>query len=120
VLLKIFERMEKKGMLQEGRTSGGEQFAIEAKRYIKELPGVPWGLRHLLRIVIWLLPFSDAIDECAERAREEPMTSEEMANYMGPRMAAAAAELIFEPTTLWFWLVVLAQVLGVVAIGIWA
>jgi hypothetical protein len=120
VLLKLFERMEKKGVLHEGRTSGGEQFTVEATRYIKELPGVPWGLRHLLGIIIWMLPFSDAIDDCAAKAREQPMTSEEMANYMGPRMAAAAAELVFEPTTLWFWLVVLAQVLGVVVIVIWA
>jgi hypothetical protein len=118
VLMKVFERLEKKGKLKEGRCSGGEEFLAEARHYLKHLPGVPWGLRHILKVVLWLLPFNDALEDCAREAAQRPMTSPEMANLMAPRLSAAAAELLFEPSLLWFLVLLGLQVAGVVAIRI--
>jgi len=115
VLMKLFERLEKKGKLKEGRSSGGEEFLAEARHYLKELPGVPWGLRHILKVVLWLLPFNDALEDCAREAAQRPMTSPEMADMMAPRLSAAAAELLFEPSLLWFWLLVGLQVAANIA-----
>jgi len=123
VLKQQFKRMERDGLLDtDGNVSGGEQFMAYTKQYIKTLPGVPWALRQVLRAILFLVPFHDALAETLTEIRAETqgraMSSEEVAERLTPRLADEATRLAFDPTPLWFWLVVGGQTLLVVLLRV--
>lgn len=115
---KMFLRFEKKGLVKDGETSGGDHFLKASRKFLKELPGVPWGFRHILKAVLWLLPFNEALEESFQESQQRTMTSEELAEMMAPKMARAATELMYEADFIFLGIALGVQVLIVVLLRV--
>ena len=89
-----------------------------AKAYKKRLGNMPWLMRNVVRVVLWIVPFFEVMEETLEQKDLDNLTPQELANEMAPRLSHATADMLSGYASLFLWGFLALQWL-VVALAWW-
>ena len=74
-----------------------------AKAYKKRLYNMSWLMRNIVRVLLFIVPFFEVMEETLEKEELDALTPEELADEMAPRLSHATADLLSGYMSLPLW-----------------